>query len=86
LKDCSIFVTVTFTDTVKSFLERNKLGRYNAEEIKQREEERMKEEEADEAAAKAMKLGDRCEVRVPGQPVRRGTVMFVGKVYKETAA
>jgi tubulin-folding cofactor B len=54
--------------------------------MKQREEERKKEEEAIEAAAKAAKLGDRCEVRVPGQPLRRGTVMFVGKVYKDTCS
>jgi tubulin-folding cofactor B len=54
--------------------------------MKRREEERRKDEEADEAAAKAAKLGDRCEVRVPGQPVRRGTVMFVGKVCKDSAS
>lgn len=54
--------------------------------MKQKEEERKKEEEADEVAAKAAKLGNRCEVRVPGQPVRRGTVMFIGKVYKDTGS
>ncbi|KAJ9582465.1 hypothetical protein L9F63_003158, partial [Diploptera punctata] len=68
------------TDTVRSFLERNKLGKFNEEEMKRREEEKRKEEEADEAAAKAAKIGDRCEVRVPGQPVRRATIMFIGNV------
>jgi hypothetical protein len=52
--------------------------------MKMREEERRKEEEADEIAAKATNLGDRCEVRVPGQPIRRATIKFIGKVYKET--
>lgn len=66
--------------TVKSFLEHNKLGKYSPEEMKQREEKKRKEEEANEIAAKAVKVGDRCEVRVPGQSVRRATVMFIGKV------
>lgn len=67
---------------MKSFLKQNKLGKYNAEEVKQKEEVKRQEMEADEIAAKATKVGDRCEVRVPGQPVRRATVMFVGKVPK----
>lgn len=66
--------------TVKSFLKQNKLGKYNAEEVKQKEEVKRQEMEADEIAAKAAKVGDRCEVRVPGQPVRRATVMFIGTV------
>jgi hypothetical protein len=80
------FVTVAFVGTVKSFLERNKLGKYNAEEMKQREEKKRKEEEANEITAKAVKVGDRCEVRVPGQPGRRATVMFVGKAHKATSS
>lgn len=67
--------------TVKSFLERNKLGKYSPEEMKQREEKKRKEEDANEIAAKAIKVGERCEVRVPGQPVRRATVMFIGRVH-----
>jgi len=67
---------------VKSFLEQNKLGKYNAEEVKRKEEVKRQEMEAVEIAAKAAKVGDRCEVRVPGHPVRRATVMFVGKVPK----
>lgn len=67
---------------MRSFLEQYKLGKYNAEEMKRKEEVKIQEMEADEIAAKATKVGDRCEVRVPGQPVRRATVMFVGKVPK----
>lgn len=66
--------------TVRSFLEHNKVGKYNAEQMKQREEIKRQEMEAIETAAKATKVGDRCEVRVLGQPVRRATVMFVGTV------
>jgi tubulin-folding cofactor B len=80
-KHDSDFMTIAFVDTVKSFLESNKLGKYNAEEMKKREERKIKEEEADEIAAKAAKVGDCCEVRVPGQPVRRATVMFIGKAH-----
>lgn len=65
---------------MRSFLEHNKLGKYNAEEMKRKEEVKRQEMEADEIAAKATTVGDRCEVRVPGQPVRRATVMFVGKM------
>jgi len=68
------------TGTVRSFLEQNKLGKYNAEEMKQKEEVKRQEMEADEIAAKATKVGDRCEVRVPGQPVRKATIMFIGTV------
>jgi tubulin-folding cofactor B len=71
---------------LRAFLERNKLGKYNEEEIKEREKKKRREEEANEIAAKAAKVGDRCEVRVPGQPARRATVMFIGKAHRATAA
>nr|CAD7392764.1 unnamed protein product [Timema cristinae] len=68
------------SDTVKAFLLKNKLGKYNEEETKQRLEQQKKEEQAEEMAAKAIALNSRCETRVPGFPTRRGTVMFVGQV------
>ncbi|CAK9807457.1 Tubulin-folding cofactor B [Anthophora plagiata] len=71
-------------DTVKAFLEKNKLGKYNEEEMKRKEEEKKQEEEAEAAAAQLCKIGDRCEVYVPNQPKRRATIMYVGKTeFKE---
>ncbi|XP_068986178.1 tubulin-folding cofactor B [Bombus flavifrons] len=72
------------SDTVKAFLEKNKLGKYNEEEMKRRAEEKKQEEEAEIAAAQLCKVGDRCEVCVPNQPKRRATIMYVGKTeFKE---
>ncbi|XP_015597989.1 tubulin-folding cofactor B [Cephus cinctus] len=72
------------SDTVKAFLEKNRLGKYNEEEMKRRAEEKKRLEEAEEAAARKCKIGDRCEVQVPNQPKRRATVMYVGKTdFKE---
>jgi len=69
------------TDTVKSFLSKNKMGKYNQEEMKKKEEERKQQMEEEEKAAGEIKVGLRCEVSVPNQPVRRGTVMYVGEVH-----
>lgn len=72
------------SDTVKAFLEKNKLGKYNEEDMKRRAEEKLREEEMERAGAEACKVGDRCEVCVPNQPKRRATIMYVGKTeFKE---
>ncbi|KAG5344295.1 TBCB protein, partial [Acromyrmex heyeri] len=72
------------TDTVKAFLEKNKLGKYNEEDMKRRAEEKKLEEEAEENLASLCKVGDRCEVSVPNQPKRRATILYVGKTeFKE---
>lgn len=65
-------------DSVRAFKERNKLGRFNEEEQKKKEEEMLKKTEEEQLKAESMKPGDRCEVRVPGQPTKRGTVRYVG--------
>ncbi|OXU26381.1 hypothetical protein TSAR_013415 [Trichomalopsis sarcophagae] len=67
------------SSTVKSFLKENKLGKYNEEETKKKEEERQRELENEERLINSMKVGDRCEVIVPGNPKRRATVMYLGK-------
>jgi tubulin-folding cofactor B len=85
LNDYVDFICDVFTGTVRSFLEHNRLGKYNPEEMKRKEEVKRQEMEADKTAAKIVKVGDRCEIRVPGQPVRRATVMFVGKMQKGIA-
>jgi len=72
------------SDTVKAFLEKNKLGKYNEEDMQRKMEEKLREAEAEEALANSLKIGDRCEVRVPMQPKRRATIMYVGKTdFKE---
>ncbi|KAF7398561.1 tubulin-folding cofactor B [Vespula maculifrons] len=72
------------SDTVKAFLEKNKLGKYNEADMKRRAEEKLREEEAEKTAAELCKVGDRCEVCVPNQPKRRATIMYVGKTeFKE---
>ncbi|KAF6079624.1 tubulin folding cofactor B [Phyllostomus discolor] len=65
-------------DSVRSFLKRSKLGRYNEEEQAQREAETTQRLREEQEQASAIPVGSRCEVRVPGQPPRRGTVMYVG--------
>ncbi|WAR19096.1 TBCB-like protein, partial [Mya arenaria] len=71
-------------DSVRAFKERNKMGRFREitpEEKQRQEEEQRVKEEQDKAAVEAMKIGDRCEVSVPGQPARRGCVKYAGKQY-----
>ncbi len=68
-------------NTVQSFLKRNKLGKYNEEEMRRIEEEKAKVEKEEEEACQGIKAGERCEVRVPGNMPRRGGVKFVGKVH-----
>ncbi|XP_076441926.1 tubulin-folding cofactor B-like [Babylonia areolata] len=68
-------------DSVRAFKERNKIGRFNEEEQKKREAERLKKEEEDKQKAETFKVGDRCEVRVPGNPSRRGTVKYIGETH-----
>ena len=69
------------TNTVQSFLKANKLGKYNEEEMRKLEEEKEQQEAEEAAEAAKVKVGDRCEARVPGNMARRGTVKFVGKTH-----
>lgn len=65
------------TDSVRNFLKQNKMGKYS-EGAKLAEEKAIEKELQEEQIAKAMKIGDRCEVCVPKQPKRRGAVMYKG--------
>jgi len=67
------------SDTVRSFLRRNQLGKYNEQEMAALREQETRDRELEESRAAAIKEGQRCEVRVQGFPTRRGTVRFVGR-------
>lgn len=67
------------TDSVRAFKERNKIGRFNPEEQAKHEEEKKKKQEAEAEQAAKITIGNRCEVRIPAQPTKRGEVMFVGE-------
>lgn len=74
----TLLIWMQLVDTVKAFLEKNKLGKYNEEEMKKRAKEKKQEEEAEEHLARSYKVGDRCEVSVQNQPTRRATILYVG--------
>ncbi|XP_076037687.1 tubulin-folding cofactor B-like isoform X2 [Oratosquilla oratoria] len=68
-------------DSVRSFLLRNKLGKYNQEEQARLTEQKEAEKKAESDKAASLVVGERCEVRVQGEPTRRGVVMFIGKTH-----
>ncbi|XP_026571274.1 tubulin-folding cofactor B [Pseudonaja textilis] len=66
------------TDSARSFMKRSHLGQYNKEEMSKKESELEQKLVEEKALAEAISVGARCEVRVSGQPNKRGTVMYVG--------
>lgn len=72
------------TDTVRSFMKRSKVGPYNEELRAQREAEAAQRLSEEKAQASAISVGSRCEVQAPGQSLRRGTVMYVGRCLSGT--
>lgn len=67
------------TDTVRAYLMRNKLGKYQDDELKKRKE--VTESESDEKVMmEMMKIGSRCQVALPGAAKRLGSVKYAGKV------
>ncbi|KAK5604714.1 hypothetical protein CRENBAI_012455 [Crenichthys baileyi] len=66
------------TESVRSFLKKQHLGRYNEEEVSKKKAELSIREEQQKAAAEAISVGSRCKVEVPGQPTKVGMVMYVG--------
>lgn len=64
-------------NTVKSFLQQNKLGKYNEEEQQKMKERADEEAKEAEALAANAKVGLRCMVMAKG-PRRIGTIMYNG--------
>lgn len=73
--------------TLKEYLMRNKLGKYNPDMVSKKEEEARKEEEErkhlEEKEAQivdSIEIGQRCQVSIPNQVPKRGEIMFKGTV------
>ncbi|XP_006032599.1 tubulin-folding cofactor B [Alligator sinensis] len=76
--DAALSSDARSADSVRSFLKRSKKGRFNEEEVAQKEAEQAQKLAEEKALAEAITVGARCEVRMAGQPLKRGTVMYVG--------
>ncbi|XP_059930483.1 tubulin-folding cofactor B [Gadus macrocephalus] len=66
------------SDSVRSFMKKQRVGRFNEEEMAAKESEQAARDAKEEAAASAIPVGSRCQVQVPGQPTKIGAVMYVG--------
>ena len=64
-------------NTVRDYLKRNKLGKYNAEEMQEIAAREAEEAAHQEKLAGAINIGDRCLVEAKG-PRRIGTVKYKG--------
>lgn len=62
------------TDSVRSFLVKNKMGQYNEENVKKKE----KQLEEEKTLAESTVIGSRCKVMTPNTPAKLGTVMYAG--------
>ncbi|KAL1378509.1 hypothetical protein pipiens_015538 [Culex pipiens pipiens] len=67
-------------DSVRNYLRRNKLGKYNEEEMAKLEEERKQQEAEEAAKLELATVGARCKVTTKGQPTRLGTIMYKGEL------
>lgn len=71
-------------NTVRSFLKKNRMGKYNEEEQQREEAKRKEREELEKQKAELCTVGSRCQVTVKGCPTRRGTVMYNGPLEGKT--
>lgn len=67
-------------DSLKNFLLKNKLGKYNEEELKKLEAEKLERALVEENSLKAAVIGARCKVSGKGKPTRLGTIMYNGQL------
>lgn len=67
-------------DTVRNFLLKNKLGKYDEAEMQRLEAKKQQAREKEEQMAKQIQIGSRCKVTTADQPTRLGTVMFNGRL------
>lgn len=70
----------TREDSVRSFLKRNKLGKYNEEEMKEIEKKREEAAQRELERAQKITVGSRCKVTTANQPTRIGMVMYNGEL------
>ncbi|KAM6225830.1 tubulin-folding cofactor B [Porphyrio hochstetteri] len=66
-------------ESLRSFLRQRGWGRYDEEGTRRRTEEQQQTRAQEAALAAALPLGTRCQVRVPGQPCKLATIMYVGQ-------
>lgn len=67
-------------DTLKNFLLKNKLGKYDEVEMKKIEEKKIAAQKEEQRLADLMTVGARCEVLLKGNPRRIGTIMYKGEL------
>ncbi|XP_037808067.1 tubulin-folding cofactor B [Lucilia sericata] len=72
-------------NTVRSFLKRNRMGKYNEEEQQREDAKRKEKEELEKQKAALCTVGSRCQVTVKGCPTRRGTIMYNGPLEGKSA-
>lgn len=70
-------------DTVQAYLKKNKMGKYNAEEMAALAAEKIKQEEEEKKIVddRGMVDGARCQVTLAGKSKRKATIKFVGNVH-----
>jgi len=67
---------------VRAFKKQQQLGRFDPDKVRMKEELEKQRLLEEEEALKHLSVDSRCEVNVPGQIVRRGTVKFIGMLIR----